>query len=98
VISLDSNSGAGGASERINCNATNGNPFAQAEALCDAMKDEGVIIYTVGFGLAAGSDEEEIMQECATSDSHAYLADGGSELIAAFNAIAASITQLRITR
>jgi hypothetical protein len=38
------------------------------------------------------------MEDCATSGDHAYSADDGEELIAAFNAIAASITQLRITR
>jgi hypothetical protein len=38
------------------------------------------------------------MQDCATDDEHAYLTGDGNELIAAFNAIAASITQLRITR
>ncbi len=98
VISEDSNSGAGSASERINCDATNGDPFDQAEELCDAMKARGIIIYTVGFDLAAGSEEEDIMLECATSSEHAYLAGDGNQLIAAFNAIAASITQLRITR
>ena len=98
VISANSNSGAGSASERINCNSTNGQPFTQAEALCDAMKARNVTIYTVGFGLNAGSAEADFMRECATSNSHAYLTGDGQELIAAFNAIAASITQLRITR
>jgi Flp pilus assembly protein TadG len=98
VISADSNSGAGSASERINCNATNGQPFAQARDLCTAMKNRGIIIYTVGFGLAGDATAEDFMEDCATSSEHAYLTGDGNELIAAFNAIAASITQLRITR
>lgn len=98
VISADSSNGAGNASERINCSATNGNPFDQAERLCDEMKDEGIIIYTVGFGIGNDQDVVDLMQQCATSSSHAYISSNGAELISAFNAIAASISQLRITR
>lgn len=98
VISADSSNGAGNASERINCNASNGNPFDQAERLCEEMKDEGIIIYTVGFGIGSDQDVVDLMAECATSSDHAYVSGNGAELIAAFNAIAASITQLRITR
>lgn len=95
VVSRDSTST--GSSERINCDAPNGQPFDQGEALCNAMKQQNIIIYTVGFGLTAGGDAEDFMRQCATDESHAYLADDGQELIAAFQAIAASITQLRIT-
>lgn len=98
VISDDSDSGAGSASERINCDATNGEPFAQARQLCTAMKNRGIIVYTVGFGLGGDATAEDFLEDCATSSEHAYLTGSGNELIAAFNAIAASITQLRITR
>lgn len=99
VISLDSNNGAGAAGERINCNATNGAPFSQARQTCTAMKDRGLIIYTVGFGLASETQAaRDFMRECATGPDYAYMAENNTELIAAFNAIAASITQLRITR
>jgi len=98
VISDDSDNGAGSASERINCDATNGNPFDQAEELCDQMKDEGVIIYTVGFEIGNDDDVVDLMEDCATSAEHAYISNDGDELIAAFDAIAASISQLRITR
>lgn len=98
VVSADSNSGAGSASERINCNATNGQPFSQARELCTAMKNRGVIVYTVGFGLSGDAAAEDFMGDCATDSEHAYLTGDGSGLIAAFDAIAASITQLRITR
>lgn len=97
VISSDSSNGAGNASERINCSATNGDPFSQARALCTAMKQQGIIIYTVGFELN-DSEAEDVLEDCATSSSHAYLTGNGNELIAAFAAIAASISQLRVTR
>jgi len=93
---LASNSGNGG--ERINCAATNGNPFDQAEALCDAMKAEGVIVYTVGLQLASGGAAEDVMQYCATSPDHVYLPASGGDLSEAFAAIGRELTQLRISR
>lgn len=98
VIGRDSNNGAGAASERNTCNATNGDGFVQAQQMCTAMKNEGVIIYTVGFHLSGDVTATNFLRACATTEGHAYLTGSGSELVAAFNAIAASISQLRITR
>ena len=92
---LASNSGNGG--ERINCAATNGDPFDQAEELCDAMKAEGVVVYTVGLELAAGGQAEDVMQYCATSANHVYLPASGGDLSEAFAAIGRELTQLRIS-
>lgn len=98
VISMDATSGSGSASDKINCNATNGNAFAQAEALCDAMKAQGVVIYTVGFALAGDSAAENIMQECATDADHMFLPDSGADLKVAFRAIGQDINALRLSR
>ena len=95
VISADSSTGG---SERVNCNMTNGSPYAQAQSLCTAMKSTGVVVYTVGFGLAGDTTTQNLMRNCATTPSHAYLSENGEQLRMAFQAIAASITQLRITR
>lgn len=97
VVSADSSST--GSSDRINCVATNGAPFSQARQTCAAMKQQGIIIYTVGFGLASETQEaRDFMRDCATSPDYAYMAENSTDLINAFRAIAASITQLRITR
>lgn len=93
---LASNSGNGG--ERINCAATNGDPFDQAEELCDAMKAEGVIVYTVGLELSAGGEAEDLLRYCATSSDHVYLPASGGDLSEAFAAIGRELTQLRISR
>lgn len=90
-----SNSGMGG-SERINCGWTNGHPNDQTIALCNAMKARGVVVYTVGFQV--GSTQMTMLRNCATSSNHAYQSSNGDQLRAAFRAIAASITQLRLTR
>lgn len=93
---LASNSGNGG--ERINCTATNGDPFNQAEELCDAMKAEGVVVYTVGLELAAGGRAKDVMQSCASSPAHVYLPASGGDLSEAFAAIGRELTRLRISR
>lgn len=98
VISKDSTSGSGSGSDHINCNAANGNAFAQAKALCDAMKAKGVVVYTVGFDLGGNASAETIMEECATSADHVYLPDSGSELKVAFKEIAQDINSLRLSR
>jgi Flp pilus assembly protein TadG len=98
VISKDATTGSGSASDKINCNATNGNAFDQAEALCDAMKAKGVVIYTVGFALSGDSAAEDIMKECATDADHMFLPDSGADLKVAFRAIGQDINALRLAR
>lgn len=97
-------SGSGSTTQHINCAATNGNPFAQAVAMCTAMKRRNVIVYTVGFDIGSGTGgagvdtAKEVMQQCATDASHVYLPSDGSSLKTAFAAIGRSISQLRISR
>jgi Flp pilus assembly protein TadG len=98
VIAQDT-SGAGNDVDHINQNATNGDPLEQAEAICAAMKARGIIIYTVAFDMAGESDESKaMMANCATSEAHAKTADSTAELVTAFQQIAQSISQLRISR
>ncbi len=61
---------------------------------CDAAKAAGIVIYTIAFDTTVGGRAE--MQQCATSVSHYYDA-GGADLDTAFQAIASSIQQLRLT-
>lgn len=102
VVSRDS--GMGG-DERSDCRMTDGpgrdandTAYAQAQALCTAMKARGVVVYTVGFQLGGDTATQNLMRNCATTTDHAYLSSNGTQLRAAFAAIAASITQLRLTR
>ena len=70
------------------------------------MKDQDVIIYTVGLGVANANDNtpnrvdtaREVIETCATSADHVYLPDGDTDLREAFRAIARSISDLRIAR
>lgn len=99
VISKDSLSGSYFSnSVRINQNASNGSSASQAEKLCTAMKDKGVTVYTVGFAITANSAAATLLSNCASSSDKAYLANSGTALVAAFEAIGRDITKLRITR
>jgi Flp pilus assembly protein TadG len=98
VISRDSGSGSGAASDHINCNAPNGDAFSQARALCSNMKAQGVIIYTVGFDVGSDASAEAIVRECATDAQHVYLPSTGADLKTAFHAIGEDISRLRISK
>ena len=98
VIAQNALSGSGGSTDKIACNATNGHSFDQARALCDAMKAQAIIVYTVGFQVSSGSSAADILAQCATSSSHAYLPASGADLTDAFKAIGRDITRLRISR
>lgn len=98
VIAANAGSGSGSTADHVNANATNGNPFDQTEKLCDAMKAKGILVYTVGFQVADEGDAAQLMQDCATSPSYAYLPASGADLTEAFKAIGRDITRLRISR
>ncbi|MGH7018756.1 MAG: pilus assembly protein TadG, partial [Brevundimonas sp.] len=79
------------------CNATNGDPFTQATKLCDNMKADGVIVYTVGFQID-DANAAAILKSCASGDDRAYLPKTGDDLSKNFAEIGQDITRLRISR
>jgi len=97
VNARNSTSGSGSNAYKINQNATNGSAFAQAELLCDAMKAEGVEVYTVGLAVASTTGATEFVNNCATDSQHVYLPVDGTELKQAFRDIAVQVSNLRIS-
>lgn len=81
---------------KTGCNTASS--FLQAEAICEAMKDANITIYTVGLELNTALYSDDFLLGCATSSKHAYLASNVTELKAAFKQIASSISMLRISR
>ena len=71
----------------INCYAPNGSSKYQAEQLCDAMKDDDVVVYTVGFGISSGSSQEQLLKDCATDSTKYFFPYDGNALRAAFQEI-----------
>jgi len=86
-----------GSGTRANCNAENGSPYTQAKALCDAMKQKDIVIYTVGFGISSGSSAANLLTNCATDSDHEYLPASGQDLQDAFQAIGQDINSLRLS-
>lgn len=65
--------------------------------ICDAAKDQGILVYTIGFEVGTGSNAETVMKDCASTDLH-YFPANGSNLAEVFAIIATSINQLRLTQ
>lgn len=62
--------------------------------MCDAAKAQGVTVYTMGFETSSASSL--VMQSCASTQSHHFDVDG-TDISAAFQAIARNINSLRLT-
>ena len=80
-----------------------GDPLAAAEALkmCDAIKAQGVQIYTIGLRLSGEPDPafaKGTLAACASDAKHALLAEDGAELKNAFKEIAVQLNNIRLTQ
>lgn len=96
VIAKDALTGSGSSKDHHDCNATNGSTLNQSLAICAAMKQAGVIVYTVGFQIAGDTNAQTLMSTCATDASHEYLPTSGGQLTEAFKAIGAELNNLRV--
>ncbi|MEQ1930674.1 MAG: ubiquitin-activating E1 FCCH domain-containing protein [Parvularculaceae bacterium] len=98
VSNVTSTSGSGSSSEKINCAAPNGHSYDQSQALCTAMKASGVTVYTVGFQVVNDQRARDLVNNCASSSAHVYLAATGDQLRSVFTTIAGEVSQLRVSR
>lgn len=100
VIAKNAGSGSGNNDDHINCDATNGTPFAQAKKICDAIKVKAndITLYTVGFDVGNDATAVAMLKDCATDKDHVYFPANGAELKTAFKSIAQDISQLRIAK
>lgn len=78
-------------------NAALGSSTTQATSMCTAMKQSGIVVYTVGFDLAEGSTAANTLAQCATDSSKVFSAEDGEELKQAFRAIALEISKLYLS-
>lgn len=78
--------------------AGQGDTVAQAEALCQAMRDQGVIVYAVAFQAPAAG--KAVLQNCAPPSADGnprfFDAGNGAELNAAYQEIASELAGLRL--
>ena len=71
-----------------------GNSVNQSKVLCQEMRDTGVIVYSVAF--KAPPAGKSVLQNCASSEDHYFEPESGDELIAVYEQIATTLTNLRL--
>jgi Flp pilus assembly protein TadG len=81
--------GTGTAAQEIN---------ARMLRLCDSMRAQGVIIYTVVFNVAAGSPAQALYQGCATRPEYYFNSPTQAALQASFRAIGEQLANLRLAQ
>ena len=72
---------------------------ARTLQICNAMKAQEIIIYTITFDVrtdSRGQDIRDTFRNCATSPGHFFDSYGGSGLSQTFRVIAAQLSNLRI--
>ena len=80
-------------SERINGSEKD----QRMQAVCGATKNQGAIVYSIGFEISRGGNAERQLQDCASSTGHYFRAEGVS-ITDAFSAIAGNVQNLRLTQ
>ncbi|MDR3450309.1 MAG: pilus assembly protein TadG-related protein [Alphaproteobacteria bacterium] len=66
-------------------------------ALCTAMKNQGIYIYTIGLGTSGGINTAEL-QSCATAVNYYFASPTTSQLSTIFSAIGDSLSNLRVSQ
>ena len=64
--------------------------------VCEAIKSDEVIVYTIAFRVN-DANTRNLLEGCASSQSHYFDASNNNKLIEAFNAIADEVGNLRLT-
>ncbi len=72
----------------------NGNSFSQASRLCEAVKDSGIDIYTIGF--LTGSNEDNFLRNCSSGAGFHFQASSQTALVSVFRTIGQTLSELRI--
>jgi Flp pilus assembly protein TadG len=65
--------------------------------VCTAMKNAGIIVYTIAFN-RPGKSTEDLLRNCATQDAFYFNSPSGSDLRTAFEQIGGSLSNLRVSR
>ncbi len=80
-----------------------GSDYAKADELttelCDGIKKDGIEVFTVAYKLPSSStDTKEVIRKCASSQALFFDASNTAELEAAFEDIARSLYEVRLSR
>jgi Flp pilus assembly protein TadG len=78
--------------------AANGSSTTQARALCAAMKDAGIVVYTVGFDLGGNQTAIDTLKQCASDENKFYSTSTGVQLQQAFRDIGLKLSTLYLSK
>jgi len=86
-------------SDKVAGSSANGvSSAAQAIAICNEMKKNGIDVFTVGFDLGGNVTAINTMNKCASDASKSYTVATGEQLRAAFRDIAIRTTELHLSK
>ncbi|WP_119302140.1 pilus assembly protein TadG-related protein [Dongia deserti] len=71
---------------------------AKTAEICAAMKEKGIIIYTIVFGSGSSTEAKELMENCASKKAYYYYAESAAALDGAFSSIGDSLSNLRVSK
>lgn len=68
------------------------------EDVCEAMKEEDIIVYTVTFESGVDNDTKDFFRRCATSEDKYFDAPSQDDLIQVFEKISRELSNLHLSR
>lgn len=87
-----------------NLGTTSSSTVAQSELdsrlveVCNGMKNEGIIVYTIAFGTSIASTTASMLSDCATNADNYFESPDAATLSLAFRAIGAELKNLHISK
>lgn len=66
-------------------------------SVCTAMKQKGIYVYTIAFG-SPGTTIQNLLRGCATAPNYYFNSPTNASLLTAFNSIADSLSNLRVSQ
>jgi hypothetical protein len=67
-------------------------------AVCNAVKAEGVLVYTIVFGNGSSTSAKNLMKACASEEDFYFFSPSQDALKSAFRAIGDSLSKLRVSK
>jgi len=81
-----------------NCTVGEGRLNTRTTQICNSMKQNGIIIYTIALGTAVSTTGQNMLRGCATSPDYYYLSPDTNTLQIIFRQIGDSLANLRISQ
>lgn len=81
-----------------NCNTGEGVLNTRTTQICNAMKAQGILVYTIAFGTDISGTAQTMLQNCASSTDYYFYSPTAASLSTAFKQIGDSLANLHISQ